>query len=115
MKIVKSEVRTLGLALRAYNHEFRQRILALLMETPGMTVTELTVKLRCPQPVASQHLAALRGSDFVRTEPDGKYIRYFVKEDSIKQLKHLAEHWDNNTTPQPPRSIIPSSLELMAM
>ena len=115
MKIVKQEVKPLAEAVRAYNHQLRQRILTLLQEKGAMTVTDIFIALRLEQSVASQHLGILRQADLVYTKPDGKYIHYMVKETSVRQLQNLAEHWSNNTEPQPSRPLIPSSLALAAM
>ena len=116
MKIVTQEVKPLAEAVRAYNHQLRQRILTLLQQKGPMTVTDIFIQLRLEQSVASQHLGILRKADLVCTKPDGKHIYYTVKESSVRQLKNLAEHWSNNTEPQPSaRSLIPSSLELAAM
>jgi DNA-binding transcriptional ArsR family regulator len=62
--------------LRAINHKLRQSIIKLLEEKNGMTVTEIYVKLRVEQSVASQHLAILRRAEFVKTNRDGKNIHY---------------------------------------
>jgi DNA-binding transcriptional ArsR family regulator len=41
-----------------------------------LTVTEIYVKLRVEQSVASQHLAILRRAEFVKTSREGKNIYY---------------------------------------
>jgi DNA-binding transcriptional ArsR family regulator len=48
-----------AMILRALNHKLRQQILKLIDEHQKMTVTEIYVKLRLEQSVASQHLAIL--------------------------------------------------------
>jgi len=53
------------LVLRAVNHKLRQRIIDLLEEGNNMTVTDIYIKLRLEQSVASQHLAILRRSGVV--------------------------------------------------
>jgi DNA-binding transcriptional ArsR family regulator len=65
-----------ALILRALNHKLRQQKLKLLDENKKMTVTELYVKLRLEQSVASQHLAILRRDELVNTQPNGKFIFY---------------------------------------
>jgi DNA-binding transcriptional ArsR family regulator len=45
-----------ALILRSINHKLRQQIIKLLDENQKMTVTEIYVKLRLEQSVASQHL-----------------------------------------------------------
>jgi len=56
-----------ALVLRAINHKLRQQIIQLIHQNGRMTVTEIYVKLRLEQSVASQHLAILRKANFVLT------------------------------------------------
>ena len=51
-----------------------------------MTVTEIYVKLRLEQSVASQHLAILRRSNIVKTTREGKFIWYTVNHDRLKEV-----------------------------
>ncbi|MEN9599942.1 MAG: hypothetical protein RL596_2263 [Bacteroidota bacterium] len=67
-----------ALILRSINHKLRQQIIKLLDEHTKMTVTELYVKLRLEQSVASQHLAILRRAGIVSTSREGKFIYYGV-------------------------------------
>ena len=84
-------VKKAGLILRAVNHKLRQQILKLIDEHGKMTVTELYVKLRLEQSVASQHLAILRKAGFVKTERDGKFIFYSVNTERLKELNKFVE------------------------
>ncbi|MCH5715543.1 ArsR/SmtB family transcription factor [Niabella hibiscisoli] len=72
--------------MRAFNHKLRQQILKLIDNQEKVTVTEIYVKLRIEQSVASQHLAILRKADFVKTERDGKFIYYTVNTQRMKDL-----------------------------
>jgi DNA-binding transcriptional ArsR family regulator len=54
-----------------------------------MTVTEIYVKLRLEQSVASQHLAILRKAGYVNTTRDGKFIYYSV---SLERLAEVHEY-----------------------
>jgi DNA-binding transcriptional ArsR family regulator len=72
--------------LRAVNHKLRQTILSLLNENQKMTVTEIYVKLRIEQSVASQHLAILRRANIVLTKREGKFIFYSVNYARIVEL-----------------------------
>src|SRR3954467_6471530 len=69
-------VKSAAMTLRAINHKLRQQIIKLLNENKTMKVTEIYVKLRLEQSVASQHLAILRRANIVITERDGKFIHY---------------------------------------
>ena len=72
--------------LRALNHKLRQQIIKLLNESKKMTVTEIYVKLRLEQSVASQHLAILRLAQVVTTKRDGKFIFYSVNYARIEEI-----------------------------
>lgn len=79
------------LVLRAVNHKLRQSIISLLEENKRMTVTEIYVKLRLEQSVASQHLAILRRAGVVNTERQGKFIFYSLNHDRIAEISDLIE------------------------
>jgi len=73
--------------VRALNHPLREKMLALIQGNNNkMNVTEIYVKLRIEQSVASQHLAILRHEGLVTTERTGKVINYSVNKDAIKDL-----------------------------
>jgi DNA-binding transcriptional ArsR family regulator len=67
-----------ALVLRAMNHKLRQQIIKMIDENKRLTVTEIYVKLRLEQSVASQHLAILRRAGIVATQRDGKFIYYTI-------------------------------------
>jgi DNA-binding transcriptional ArsR family regulator len=75
-KINYFEVKKAAAILRSINHKLRQSIIKLLEEKDKLTVTEIYVKLRVEQSVASQHLAILRRAEFVKTFREGKNIHY---------------------------------------
>jgi DNA-binding transcriptional ArsR family regulator len=73
--------------IRALNHPLREKMLALILSNNNkMNVTEIYVKLRIEQSVASQHLAILRHEGLVTTERNGKIINYSVNKQAIKDL-----------------------------
>lgn len=74
-----------ALILRAVNHKLRQIILEELVEEKK--VTDLYVKLRLEQSVASQHLAILRKAGLVTTRRDGKFIYYRINIDALEYLR----------------------------
>ena len=80
-----------AMVLRAINHKLRQQILKLIDENGRMTVTEIYVKLRLEQSVASQHLAILRKAGFVKTERDGKFIYYSVNTERLEELNRFVK------------------------
>lgn len=75
--------------LRAINNDFRQQILDVLHRNKQLTVTDIFVKLRIDQSVASQHLSVLRNARLVNTSRDGKYIHYSVNYQRVEALKHI--------------------------
>lgn len=77
-----------ALVLRALNHKLRQQLLKLIEDEKKITVTEIYVRLRLEQSVASQHLAILRKAGIVNTERDGKFIFYTV---NYKRLDEISQ------------------------
>jgi DNA-binding transcriptional ArsR family regulator len=75
-----------AMILRAMNHKLRQQMIKLLDENKKMTVTDIYVKLRLEQSVASQHLAILRRAGIVSTEREGKFIYYGVNYSRISDV-----------------------------
>lgn len=91
LKVDLLNVKKASLILRAINHKLRQQVLKLIDEHGKITVTEIYVKLRLEQSVASQHLAILRKAGFVKTERDGKFIYYTVNSSRIEELNQFVE------------------------
>jgi DNA-binding transcriptional ArsR family regulator len=91
LKVDLLNVKKAALILRAVNHKLRQQILKLIDEQGKITVTEIYVKLRLEQSVASQHLAILRKAGFVKTERDGKFIYYSVNSSRLEELNQFVE------------------------
>lgn len=91
VKVDLLHIKKAALVLRALNHKLRQQILKLIDENEKMTVTDLYVKLRLEQSVASQHLAILRKAGFVKTTRDGKFIYYSVNVSRMKELNKFVE------------------------
>jgi DNA-binding transcriptional ArsR family regulator len=89
IRLDHSVLRRSVLVLRAINHDLRQRIIKLLDDNSRLTVTEIYVKLRLEQSVASQHLALLRRAGVVNTDRDGKFIYYSVNKDRIAEISRL--------------------------
>jgi len=82
-----------SMILRALNHKLRQQVVKLLDEHKKMTVTEIYVKLRLEQSVASQHLAILRRAGIVGTRREGKFIYYFINYTRVKDISHFVEEF----------------------
>ena len=81
-----------ALVLRALNHKLRQQMLRLIDEHGKMTVTQLYLKLRLEQSVASQHLAILRKAALVKTVRNGKFIYYSINTERLEELNEFAKN-----------------------
>ena len=86
-----AELRKAVLVLRAVNHKLRQKVIHLLEESEALTVTDIYVKLRLEQSVASQHLAILRRAGVVVTDRQGEFIMYSLNKDRLAQISRLVE------------------------
>src|ERR1700728_4711185 len=86
IKVDYYNVKKAALTLRALNHKLRQQLLKLIDEEKKITVTEIYVRLKLEQSVASQHLAILRKAGIVSTERDGKFIYYIVNYKRIEEI-----------------------------
>jgi DNA-binding transcriptional ArsR family regulator len=89
LKIDLYNLKKAALVLRALNHKLRQQMLKLIDENGKMTVTEIYVKMRLEQSVASQHLAILRKAGFVKTDRDGKFIHYSINLQRIDEVNRF--------------------------
>jgi DNA-binding transcriptional ArsR family regulator len=91
-KVDYVRTKKVAMILRAVNHKLRQQMIKLIDDKKKITVTEIYVKLRLEQSVASQHLAILRRANIVTTERDGKYIYYSV---NYAKLAEIVKHVDD--------------------
>ncbi len=91
LKINYHNLKKAALVLRALNHKLRQQILTLIETEKKITVTEIYVRLRLEQSVASQHLAILRRAGIVTTQRDGKFIYYTVNYKRIDEINVVIE------------------------
>jgi len=81
-----------SLVLRSLNHKLRQQIVKIISEDERITVTEIYVKLRLEQSVASQHLAILRKAGIVSTQRDGKFIYYAINKPRVQALERFVKY-----------------------
>ncbi len=89
LRIDYYNVKKAALILRAVNHKLRQQLLKLIDEEKRITVTEIYVRLRLEQSVASQHLAILRKAGIVTTEREGKFIYYIVNYNRLEEISKI--------------------------
>lgn len=78
------------MVLRALNHPLRRKLVETIEKNKEMVVTDIYVKHRLEQSVASQHLAILRKAGIVKTRRDGKFIHYSLNKSWIKEVAGLA-------------------------
>ena len=86
LKIDTLDIKKSAIILRAVNHKLRQVMLKYIGEKGQVTVTELFEHLLLEQAVASQQLAILRKTGFVKTKRDGKFIYYSVNRQRLLDL-----------------------------
>lgn len=77
------------LVLRTMNHRLRQEMMHLIHREQKLTVTDIYIKLRLEQSVASQHLSLLRKSGIVTTIREGKFVYYSIDYTKIEELTSL--------------------------
>jgi ArsR family transcriptional regulator, virulence genes transcriptional regulator len=92
VKVDLLNIKKAAVILRAINHKLRQQIMRLLDEHTRLTVTEVYIRLRLEQSVASQHLAILRRAGFVKTERDGKFIFYMVNTERLTVVNQFVDN-----------------------
>ena len=90
-KVDYQRTKKASLILRAINHKLRQQIIKLIDEKQKITVTEMYVKLRLEQSVASQHLAILRRANIVSTQRDGKFIYYTANYAKVAEVMKFVD------------------------
>jgi len=92
LKINLHNLKKAALVLRALNHKLRQQILSLIETEKRITVTEIYVRMRLEQSVASQHLAILRRAGIVTTQRDGKFIYYTVNYKRVEEINQFVQN-----------------------
>jgi DNA-binding transcriptional ArsR family regulator len=80
---------------RALAHPVRIRILEILVRG-GRTVQELQDALGLEQPIVSQQLVVLRNQSIVKTQKEGVFVRYTVRDPLIAELLDVARRIFNN-------------------
>ena len=78
--------------LRSLNHTLRQQVIKTIHENKRITVTQLYIKLRLEQSVASQHLAILRRAGIVSTEHNGKFVFYTINPSRIEAINEFVKN-----------------------
>lgn len=89
-------IKKAAMVLRSLNHKLRQEVIKTIHDSKRVTVTQLYVKLRLEQSVASQHLAILRRAGIVSTERDGKFIFYTINSSRIEEINGIVKNLVGN-------------------
>lgn len=92
LQIDYHSIKKASLVLRSLNHKLRQQILKIIYEEKKITVTEIYVKLRLEQSVASQHLAILRKAGIVTTQREGKFIYYTIDKSRLDAINSFVRN-----------------------
>lgn len=89
--LAHKDLRHVVILLRAVNHNIRKDIIRLLAAQETLSVTDIYLRLRIDQSVASQHLAILRRAHVVVPTRQGKSILYALNEQALAQIGELIE------------------------
>lgn len=71
--------------LRALAHPLRMKILEFIDRNEAINVNRIYNTLNLEQSITSQHLRILRSAGLVDTEREGKYIRYRIDYEKLRQ------------------------------
>ncbi len=85
------DMRKAFINLRAINHKVRRDIIKLLQVNKKLTVTDIYIKMRLEQSIASQHLAILRNAGVVKTERDGKFVFYSLNNGRLEEITGMVK------------------------
>lgn len=80
----------LGTFFQGLSHPTRVRILELLGEQ-SLTVTDLVERLGIAQGRVSSHLACLRWCGYVEARAEGRYNRYRLVDERVREILRLGE------------------------
>jgi DNA-binding transcriptional ArsR family regulator len=81
---------TLGAFFQGLSDPTRVRILELLAAQP-LTVTELVDRLDLAQGRVSSHLSCLRWCGYVEARAEGRYNRYRLVDERVREILRLGE------------------------
>ncbi|MEL6393564.1 MAG: metalloregulator ArsR/SmtB family transcription factor [Bacteroidota bacterium] len=85
MHINQQELDISAQILRAIAHPLRMRILSFIDRNECINVNKIYTSLGLEQSITSQHLRILRNAGLVRTERDGKFVKYSI---DYSKMKH---------------------------
>jgi ArsR family transcriptional regulator, virulence genes transcriptional regulator len=65
------------------------RIVDIITENPGLSVTDIYIKMRLPQSTVSTFLKNLKETGVIKSEEVGKNRFYYIDEERILQLNKI--------------------------
>lgn len=68
-----------------------------------LTVTDIYIRMRMEQSVASQHIAILRQVGILKARRSGKYVYYLIDYEVLDYITDIAQEMDDKITLNPPR------------
>jgi len=80
------DIASLARILKAISHPARVAIIAMLANGKSLTVTEIYTRLNADQSSVSHHLSILRDRSVLKTNRQGKYIFYSLKDELFLSL-----------------------------
>jgi ArsR family transcriptional regulator len=94
LQMADAEATALALAFKAIGHPVRVQMLDLLSRSEGqLCVCELETYFPLSQSTISHHLRVLREADLVGAEQRGLWAYYYVRRDTVAQLRERLTHW----------------------
>ncbi len=62
-----------------FDNDIRKDIYDFIFKNPGLHMNALSRKMSIPKSTINYHLKCLRDDDYITETPDGRYIRYYIK------------------------------------
>ena len=96
IRLEYNKLKKAALTLRALDHPVRKQMVSMIEAKKKLSVTDLHVKLKLEQSVASQHLAVLRKAKIVTASREGKFICYSVNQKRLAEIAVLIKDLAQN-------------------
>jgi len=106
MNVDYRTLKIVHLLVRALKHRLRRRLIEVISEDGPMTVTDIYIKMRMEQSVASQHLGILRKAGIIHAERQGKHIYYTVNKNELERVSKLIDSIANHTAVESAESVV---------
>lgn len=94
-QINPGKIKTATKLLKLLNKPKTKMIIDLLAEKGKACMTEVMIRLRCEQSVASQWLSYMESADLLTSERKGKNIYYSINMDRIERINTAVRNFFN--------------------